>query len=85
MRILPDLKWLNYKDYKKKVFGEQLIAELKSRYQGKVLRHGRVHWQFENMPNKYMKMSLGNSGFHVPRHEWDKLKYRFGKMSKVKG
>ena len=85
MRILPDLKWLYHKDYKTKYTAEQVLSALRSRYQSATIRSGHTRWKFDNMPNKYIKMSLGNhKGFWVPRYEWDKLKYRFGKMSKGK-
>lgn len=83
MRILPNLKWINYKDYKKKVFGKELLAALRGRYKSQVLS-GSAIWAFTHMPNKKMKMSIGYNGCWIPKYEWDKLNYRFGKMSKKK-
>lgn len=83
MRINPPKYVERYRDYKTKSSPKKVLEELRSRYSSEILNKKSFNFKFYKMPNRFMKMSLGYNGLYIPRYEWDKLKYRYGRMSKM--
>ena len=85
MRINPRIPNFREKDYKQKLSPEQVLIELRSRYEYETLRKNSwKNWFYRKLPTKEMKIHIGPIVPFIPRYEWDKLKYRYGRMSGVK-
>ena len=86
MRIYPKIPNFRCRDYKIKQSPKEVLFELRDRCEFASLRKYEYRvWFHRKMPTKGFKIHIGPIVPFIPKYEWNKLQYRFGKMTKVKG